>query len=204
MATLHEMAVKLQEYIMEQASDRRSSGFNPHKYNNLKLRMDGMIDYPHVIIAIGISEAIYNVKDVIKIDGGLGSDERYVRKWLEKTNTIDNLVEIYNNLTDLTSVEDEMNKEDEPETPLTEEAMATGVRSTSYEQHQRERLKQYMMSLEDDEDDEDDEREDVDDETDTDKIKSADGESEEDEVTEDDEDNDDDDDDDISVYSFDD
>ncbi len=200
MATLHEMAVKLQEYIMEQASDRRSSGFNPHKYNNLKLRMDGMIDYPHVIIAIGISEAIYNVKDVIKIDGGLGSDERYVRKWLEKTSTIDNLVEIYNNLTDLTSVEDEMSKEDEPETPVVEEAMATGVRSTSYEQHQRERLKQYMMSMEDDEDDE---RENEDDETDEDKIKSVDEESDEDSETENDEDNDDDDDDDMTVYSFD-
>ena len=83
MTTLHELAMKLQESIIQQQSDARSSSsLNVHKYNNLKLTMKSEITYPHVIVSIGISEATYNVKDCTKVDGGLGSDEKYIRKWL--------------------------------------------------------------------------------------------------------------------------
>ena len=158
MASLHEMAIKLQEFIMEQqrGGGYRSSGYNPHKYNNMKLRMDSNIDYPHVIISIGISEAIYNVKDVTKIDGGLGSDEKYVRKWLSKVGTMENLVEIYKSLTELTSIEDEAREEQEEELrSVIEEAMANSVRNSNYEQNrQRDRLRRYIMTFEDADEDE--------------------------------------------------
>ena len=145
-STLHEMAVKLQEFIIQQQSDAHSSsGLNINKYNNIKLRMDGMIDYPHVIISIGISEALYNIKDVTKVDGGLGSDEKYIWKWLNKSNVVENLVELYKSLSDMTTVEDEI-KENENMMAPEAEGSASTVRSSRYDQQNR--LRRLMLGLE--------------------------------------------------------
>ena len=96
-ATLHEMAIKLQDYIIEQQEDAHNvSSLNINRYNNMKLIMDGKIGYPHVIVRIGISEVTYNLRDLIKIDGGLGSDEKYVRQWIGKSTIKYDLTEIYN------------------------------------------------------------------------------------------------------------
>ena len=62
----------------------------------MKLIMDGKIGYPHVTVRIGISEVTYNLRDLIKIDGGLGSDEKYVRQWIGKSTIKYDLNEIYN------------------------------------------------------------------------------------------------------------
>ncbi len=97
MATLHELAVKLQEYIIDQQTDAHNvSSLNMSKYNNMKLIMDGAITYPHVIVQIGISEVKYNIRDITKVDGGLGSDEKYIRTWLGKSTIKYDLNEIYN------------------------------------------------------------------------------------------------------------
>ena len=96
MATLHEMAIKLQDYIVEQQEDAHNvSSLNINRYNNMKLIMDGKLGYPHVIVRIGISEVTYNLRDLIKIDGGLGSDEKYVRQWIGKSTIKYELNEIY-------------------------------------------------------------------------------------------------------------
>ena len=145
MTTLHEMAVKLQEFIIQQQSDAHSSsGLNISKYNNIKLKMDGMIDYPHVIVYIGISEALYNVKNVTKVDGGLGSDEKYIWKWLNKSSTIENLMELYKSLSDLASIEDEIKDNDNIMSPETEGA-ASSVRTSKYDQQNR--LRRLMLGL---------------------------------------------------------
>ena len=96
MKTLHEMAVKLQESIIAQQEDaHNSTTLNVTKYNNLKLKMSTKYTYPHVIITIGISEAIFNIADGTKTDGGLGPDEKYVKKWLGTSTVIADLKEIY-------------------------------------------------------------------------------------------------------------
>lgn len=96
MKTLHEMAVKLQESIVKQQEDaHNSTNLNVTKYNNLKLKMSTKYTYPHVIVTIGISEAIFNIADGTKTDGGLGPDEKYVRKWLATSTVIADLKEIY-------------------------------------------------------------------------------------------------------------
>lgn len=96
MKTLHEMAVKLQESIVKQQEDaHNSTNLNVTKYNNLKLKMSTKYTYPHVIVTIGISEAIFNIADGTKTDGGLGPDEKYVRKWLGTSTVIADLKEIY-------------------------------------------------------------------------------------------------------------
>lgn len=96
MKTLHEMAVKLQESIVKQQEDaHNSTNLNVTKYNNLKLKMSSKYTYPHVIVIIGISEAIFNIADGTKTDGGLGPDEKYVRKWLATSTVVADLKEIY-------------------------------------------------------------------------------------------------------------
>lgn len=84
MKTLNEMAQDLQDYIVSAQQDAHNSvGANQYKYNNLKLTIDTKIPFPNVVVRIGISEAVYNLKENIKADGSLGPDERYVRKWLD-------------------------------------------------------------------------------------------------------------------------
>lgn len=96
MKTLHEMVVKLQESIIAQQEDaHNSTTLNVTKYNNLKLKMSTKYTYPHVIITIGISEAIFNIADGTQTDGGLGPDEKYVKKWLGTSTVIADLKEIY-------------------------------------------------------------------------------------------------------------
>ena len=108
MKTLHEMAVKLQEYIIKSQEDaHNSTNMNVTKYNNLKLKMDSKIHYPHVIVCIGISEVVFNIAEGTKTDGGLGPDEKYVRKWLGNSTVLSDLKELYVAMSDLIRAEDE-------------------------------------------------------------------------------------------------
>lgn len=107
MKTLHEMAVKLQDSIIKQQDDaHNTTNLNVTKYNNLKIRMDTRYAYPHAIIVIGISEAVFNIADGTKTDGGLGPDEKYVRKWLTSSTVIADLKEIYIAMGELIKAED--------------------------------------------------------------------------------------------------
>lgn len=99
-STLNEMANKLQSFIIENQSDAHtysSVNFNLSKYNNLKLSMDESIRFPHITVRIGISQATYSLRDSIRTDGGLGPDEKYVRKWIENNVVEYELTEIYRN-----------------------------------------------------------------------------------------------------------
>lgn len=114
MATLNELANKLQVYIIEQQVDPHNvRQLNVHKYNNLKLKI-AQLSYANVVVCIGISEATYNLEDGTKVDGGLGQDERYVLKWIRRPGIIDNLKQLYFELTELVSLEEEvmMEKQD--------------------------------------------------------------------------------------------
>ena len=140
MATLHELAIKLQESIIQQQGDaHNSSGLNIHKYNNMKLQMKSEITYPHVVISIGISEAVYNIKDCTKVEGGLGSDEKYIRKWLGKSSVLESLMEIYQQINELGEAED-VHAEDLEELS---EGKAGGVRLSKYDGKQPKNLSSY-------------------------------------------------------------
>lgn len=108
MKTLHELATKLQTYIIKSQEDAHNqTNLNVTKYNNLKLRMETRLHFPNVIVCIGISEATFNIADGTKTDGGLGPDEKYVRKWLGSSNIISDLKEIWLAMSDLIKAEDE-------------------------------------------------------------------------------------------------
>lgn len=108
MKTLHEMAVKLQDSIIKQQEDAHNAAtLNITKYNNLKIKMDSRYAYPHVIIIIGISEAVFNIAEGTKTDGSLGPEEKYVKKWLGSNTVIADLKEIYISLGELIRAGDE-------------------------------------------------------------------------------------------------
>ena len=86
-AEFHYLEESLKEFLTESQKDSynaRSTNF--YKYNNLKVYMEpGQSKTPHFIVRIGISEATYNLNTGEKISGGLGSDERLIRRWFDKS-----------------------------------------------------------------------------------------------------------------------
>ncbi len=108
MKTLHELAIKLQDYIIKSQQDAHNqTNMNITKYNNLKLRMETKLHFPNIVICIGISEAVFNFAEGTKTDGSLGPDEKYVRKWLGSSTVVADLKEIYLAMSDLVKAEDE-------------------------------------------------------------------------------------------------
>lgn len=80
------MEASLREFLTE-ANNPGSGSRNTsmYKYNNLKIYMDPKKNpTPHIIIRLGISEVIYDIKNWEKISGGLGSEERYIKNWAER------------------------------------------------------------------------------------------------------------------------
>lgn len=84
---LHNLEQSLKTFLIEAQSDSYNArGVNVHKYNNLKIFMEpNRNPVPHLYVRLGISEGVYNIATGERITGGFGSDERYVRRWLEKT-----------------------------------------------------------------------------------------------------------------------
>ena len=84
--SLNELANELKEFMLDCVKDPR----HPQKvkyniYNNLEIKMDKSKESsPHIIVSQGMSEAIFSIKTAKKIKGGLGSDEKYVLKWLTR------------------------------------------------------------------------------------------------------------------------
>lgn len=86
LAELHSLEESLKAFLTESQNDNYNShNANLYKYNNLKIYMDPKKNNtPHFIIRIGISEAMYNIEQGEKISGGLGTDERLIRRWLDR------------------------------------------------------------------------------------------------------------------------
>lgn len=95
--TLNELAGELKEYIIDQQSDAHNRGnLRVERYNNLKLDMNiAKNPIPHVIISMSMSSAEFDLKSGEKNTGSLGPDEKYVLRWLAKTNTIPALNECW-------------------------------------------------------------------------------------------------------------
>lgn len=106
MTNLNDYATKLQTFLIREVQDdgRRVS---KARYNNLKMKISSRLQYPNVIITIGISEATYNIEDGTKTEGSLGPDERYVYKWLSRKEIQPALKELYLQMTELVDLEEE-------------------------------------------------------------------------------------------------
>ncbi len=108
MTNLNDLAGKLQTFLIRAQMDAHNSrSLSKSRYNNLKLKISSQLQYPNVIITIGISEATYNIEDGTKTEGSLGPDEKYVYKWIGNKNIQPLLKELYLSMTELVDLEEE-------------------------------------------------------------------------------------------------
>ena len=95
--TLNEITIELKDYILDCLSDPRLKiKVKPFSYNSLNVTMDIERELsPHIIVSLNMSEAIFSIQTGRKMSGGLGPDERYVLKWLERSFTLQKLMETW-------------------------------------------------------------------------------------------------------------
>lgn len=83
----HNLEESLKTFLAEVQADayNREKNFY-YKYNNLRIFMDEKKNKtPHFTVRVGISEATFKLDNCEKILGGLGSDDKYIYRWYEKT-----------------------------------------------------------------------------------------------------------------------
>ena len=97
MATFKDMEDSLKSFIIQEQSDAHNAkSINIAKYNNIKIWMDTQkYAQPHFFIRISISEAVFNLADCSKINGGLGYEERFVIKWFGRMGIKEKLHELW-------------------------------------------------------------------------------------------------------------
>lgn len=91
--TLHELSNELKDFILDSHSNYKGlKNVSVERYNNLKMYMrPEFYQVFHIIICIGISEAIIILPDGLIYSGGLGMDEKFVQRWLQKDSVLQEL-----------------------------------------------------------------------------------------------------------------
>ncbi len=101
MSEFHYLEESLKDFLANEQKDaHNSASSNAYKYNNLKITMNPeRFSSAHFIVTLGISECVFSLDGGKKISGGLGVDERYVHRWLERANILENLTQKWKALT---------------------------------------------------------------------------------------------------------
>lgn len=78
----------LTEFLINIMADKYGDAKSyAYRYNNLKVYMEPKRqDQPHFYVSIGISEACFSIDDGKKLEGGLGNEDGYVKRWADRTN----------------------------------------------------------------------------------------------------------------------
>lgn len=78
----------LTEFLINVMTDKYGDAKSyAYRYNNLKVYMEPKkIAEPHFFVSIGISEACFAISDGKKMEGGLGTEDGYVKRWADRTN----------------------------------------------------------------------------------------------------------------------
>ena len=97
MATFNDMEDSLKSFIIQEQSDAHNvKSVDNAKNNNIKVWMDASkYVQPHFFIRISISEAVFNLADCSKINGGLGYEERFVIKWFGRMGVKEKLKDLW-------------------------------------------------------------------------------------------------------------
>lgn len=93
-AEFHSMEESLKTYLSEGVADsyNKVGRGEAYRYNNLKIYMEpGKSKSPHFIVRIGMSEAMFDNTSLEKVSGGLGPEEKNVRRWAERHLSRDDL-----------------------------------------------------------------------------------------------------------------
>lgn len=99
MATFKDMEDSLRGFIIQEQSDAHNArSTNIAKYNNIKIWMDpSKYQQAHFFIRISISEAVFQLSDGSKLNGGLGYEERFIIKWFGRMGIKEKLQELWTN-----------------------------------------------------------------------------------------------------------
>jgi len=97
MATFKDLEDSLKTFMIQEQSDAHNiRTANVAKYNNLKIWCDlAKYEQPHFCVRITISEAVFSLSDCIKLNGGLGYEERFVYKWFGRIGIKDKLRDVW-------------------------------------------------------------------------------------------------------------
>ena len=97
MATFKDLEDNLKSFMISEQSDAHNiRTANIAKYNNLKMWIDmSKYQQPHFFVRISISEAVFTINECMKLNGGLGFEERFVYKWYGRIGIKDKLKELW-------------------------------------------------------------------------------------------------------------
>ena len=97
MTTFKDLEDSFKNFLIQEQSDAHNvRTANIAKYNNLKIWMDlSKYPMPHFYVRLSISEAVFTLNDCMKLNGGLGYEERFVYKWFGRIGIKDKLKEMW-------------------------------------------------------------------------------------------------------------
>lgn len=95
--TLNELSNSLKEFITEAQDAHTGNDIKKYRYNNLKIEVSDprITKTPQIIVTIGMSEATFNIITGEKLSGGLGPDEKYVYRWMDRGSNREELREAF-------------------------------------------------------------------------------------------------------------
>lgn len=141
------------EFLIKAMSDKYGDAkSHAYRYNNLKVSMDPRaISDPHIFVSVGISEAVFSIIDGKKMEGGLGPEDGYVKRWIERNNINKELMSHWKLLKDAITAEEpeDLNKKasavsrlrraEAANVDLGVDMTGTGINTTKQEELQRKR-----------------------------------------------------------------
>lgn len=141
----------LKEFLINAMADKYGDAHSyAYRYNNLKVYMDPKReDEPHFYVQIGISEACFAILDGKKLEGGLGAEDGYVKRWSDRSNINNELKNHWKIIKEAIAAEEEedatkkssaitaLRRAEASQTELNVDMTGTGIDKTKREELER-------------------------------------------------------------------
>lgn len=143
----------LKEFLINAMADKYGDAHSyAYRYNNLKVYMDPKReDEPHFYVQIGISEACFAILDCKKLEGGLGAEDGYVKRWSDRSNINNELKNHWKVIKEAIAAEEEedatkkssaitaLRRAETSQTELNVDMTGTGIDKTKREELERKK-----------------------------------------------------------------
>lgn len=143
----------LKEFLINAMADKYGDAHSyAYRYNNLKVYMDPKReDEPHFYVQIGISEACFAILDGKKLEGGLGAEDGYVKRWSDRSNINNELKNHWKVIKEAIAAEEEedatkkssaitaLRRAETSQTELNVDMTGTGIDKTKREELERKK-----------------------------------------------------------------
>ena len=144
----------LKEFLINAMADKYGDAHSyAYRYNNLKVYMDPKReDEPHFYVQIGISEACFAILDGKKLEGRLGAEDGYVKRWSDRSNINNELKNHWKVIKEAIAAEEEeedatkkssaitaLRRAEASQTELNVDMTGTGIDKTKREEFERKK-----------------------------------------------------------------